>query len=184
MSSPGSSRTITSSRSSSPGGIDEVYIDIEKGLDVGGRKRTKPKAGPGARSAATQPIHTTRPEVPLKEELQSAREITRDAVRVVDEANRQVMKGKVPDVRQTYELANRMNDSLHRNRDALLLLSRIRSKDEYTLRHSVSVSSLVLNLCNYRQVSEYQTLDLAVGPCSTTSARPAFRSPSSTNRPA
>ena len=144
-------------------GIDEVYIDIEKGLDVGGRKRTKPKAGPGARSAATQPIHTTRPEVPLKEELQSAREITRDAVRVVDEANRQVMEGKVPDVRQTYELANRMNDSLHRNRDALLLLSRIRSKDEYTLRHSVSVSSLVLNLCNYRQVSEYQTLDLAVG---------------------
>ena len=73
-------------------GIDEVYIDIEKGLDVGGRKRLKPKAGPGARSAATQPIHTTRPEVPLKEELQSAREITRDAVRVVDEANRQGME--------------------------------------------------------------------------------------------
>ena len=144
-------------------GIDEVYIDIEKGLDVGVRRKPKPKPAPGARAQARSQGYTARPEVPLREELRSAREITRDAVQVVEQANRLVMEGKVPDVRQTYELANRMNDSLHRNRDALLLLSRIRSKDEYTLHHSVSVSSLVLNLCNYCQLSEYQTLDLAVG---------------------
>ena len=145
-------------------GVDEVYIDIEKGLDVGVRKKKpRPKTGRGGRPGGASQAYTARPEVPLKEELREAREITRDAVQLVEEANRLVMEGKVPDVRQTYELANRMNDSLHRNRDALLLLSRIRSKDEYTLHHSVSVSSLMLNLCNFRQVSEYQTLDLAVG---------------------
>jgi len=56
-----------------------------------------------------------------------------------------------------------MKTSINRNRDALLLLTRIRNKDEYTLYHSISVSSLVLNMCHYYQLPERQTLDLAVG---------------------
>jgi putative nucleotidyltransferase with HDIG domain len=76
--------------------------------------------------------------------------------------NQQAMEGKPPDVGLTYELANRMNLNKPQQ-DALLLLTRIRKKDEYTLYHSISVSSLVLNMCSYGQIIEHRALDLAVG---------------------
>ena len=68
----------------------------------------------------------------------------------------------MPNVEITYDLVGRMRSSLQRNRDALLLLTRIRKKDEYTLYHSISVSSLMLNFCDYKGIPEKQTLDLAV----------------------
>ncbi len=69
----------------------------------------------------------------------------------------------MPEVGPFYELAKQMQVSIQRNRDALSLLSRIRKKDEYTLYHSVSVSSHVLNMCHYYEIPEQQSLDIAVG---------------------
>ncbi len=146
-------------------GIREVYIDTERGLDVERAKtlRQAKKEADRAISNLNLTSKAKRPEVPLKQELKKAREITQDAVKLVQRASKLVEEGKPPDVGRTYELVHRMKESINRNRDALLLLTRIRNKDEYTLYHSISVSSLVLNMCQYLQTPDYQTLDLAVG---------------------
>ncbi|MCL2789403.1 MAG: DUF3391 domain-containing protein [Desulfobulbus sp.] len=155
--------------------IREVYIDTDRGLDVG------PSIDPDQRvvdvveqsksivedvnPAAPFGVERTlkRPAVPLKIELQSSQKITEDGIKVVEQAFRQAMDGSIPEVGPFYDLAKQMQVSIHRNRDALSLLSRIRKKDEYTLHHSVSVSSHVLNMCHYYGIPEQQSLDIAVG---------------------
>ncbi|MDO8946061.1 MAG: HD-GYP domain-containing protein [Desulfocapsaceae bacterium] len=141
--------------------IREVYIDTEKGLDVNSLKAPSKAGRETAESGQMRKVE--RPQVPLAQELQSAKHVTQDAIQFMQRMNQQVIEGKLPDVHSSYDLANRMYESINRNRDALLLLTRMRTKDEYTLYHSINVSSLVINMCNYCQVSESQTLDLAVG---------------------
>ncbi len=146
-------------------GIKEVYIDTEKGLDVE-KSRTLKQVKREADKAISKIAQTGRPpkpEVSLVQELPSAKRITNDAVKLIEKVHHQIKEGEAPDVNETYDLANRMRDSIKRNRDALLLLTRIRDKDEYTLYHSISVSSLVLNLCHYLQTPNHETLNLAVG---------------------
>lgn len=141
--------------------IKEVYIDTERGVDV---DRSKTLHDVKRETAGIDQTHkVSRPLVPLARELQSAKQISQDAIKFMQRVSQQVMEGKLPDVGSSYDLAKRMNESINRNRDALLLLARIRTKDEYTLYHSISVSSLVLNMCHYCQISEHQALDLAVG---------------------
>ncbi len=76
--------------------------------------------------------------------------------------HKNALEGKAPNVDQTYDLVGRMRRSIRRNHDALQLLTRIRDKDEYTLYHSISVASLVLNICDYFGLSEQRTLDIGV----------------------
>ncbi|WP_310600045.1 HD-GYP domain-containing protein [Desulfobulbus sp.] len=141
--------------------IEEVFIDTDRGLDA------EPSRSVVEDVSFITPFgvkrHRERPAVPLKNELQSSRKITEDAVRIVEQTYRQAMEGSMPEVGPFYELAKQMQVSIQRNRDALSLLSRIRKKDEYTLYHSVSVSSHVLNMCHYYEIPEQQSLDIAVG---------------------
>jgi putative nucleotidyltransferase with HDIG domain len=56
-----------------------------------------------------------------------------------------------------------MQNSIERNRDALSLLTRVRKKDEYTLIHSISVSTLVLSMSRYLNLPSDRAEDLAIG---------------------
>jgi len=56
-----------------------------------------------------------------------------------------------------------MEQSVARNQDALILLTRIKDKDEYTLMHSISVGTLVLAFCKYCRIPYEMTMNLAVG---------------------
>ncbi len=141
--------------------IKEVYIDTERGLDIEGSKT--PRKARSKLAGIGQTRNVARPKVSLAGELPVARTITQDAIKIMQQANQQAMEGKLSDAGPIYDLADRMKVSINRNRDALLLLTRMRKKDEYTLYHSISVSSLVLNMCFYCQVSDHQALDLAVG---------------------
>ncbi|MDR2549567.1 MAG: HD-GYP domain-containing protein [Desulfobulbus sp.] len=141
--------------------IEEVFIDTDRGLDA------EPSRSVVEDVSFITPFgvkrHRERPAVPLKNELQSSRKITEDAVKIVEQTYRQAMEGNMPEVGPFYDLAKQMQVSIQRNRDALSLLSRIRKKDEYTLYHSVSVSSHVLNMCHYYEIPEQLSLDIAVG---------------------
>lgn len=141
-------------------GVKEVFIDTSRGLGVDKTQNLTKK------SYITSPIGTerqrARPTVPLKLEIQSAQRISQEAVQAVQHAYEDVASGKIPEAGQFYKVAERMYDSIHRNSDALTLLGRIREKDEYTLMHSISVSSYVLNMCHYYEMPESQSLDLAV----------------------
>jgi len=152
-------------------GIKEVLIDTERGMNINRGHHARSGAGKPARSESlpyTLPHTSSRKEsggpspIPFALEARQAIKLRQDAVKVIQDMMRKSNEGKAPNIELTYELANRMHSSLKRNRDALLLLTRIRKKDHYTLYHSISVSSLVLNFCDHRGIPEKQTLDLAV----------------------
>lgn len=144
--------------------IEEVYIDTMRGRDVERRRgdtrlrTTLQQPNQSSPSPGAVPLSP----IPFPIEAKEALKIRGDAFRVAEETLQRLKEGKAPSVRQNYELANRMRTSIYRNNDALVLLTRIRKKDEYTLFHSIAVSSLILSFCKYRSIPETQALDLAV----------------------
>jgi putative nucleotidyltransferase with HDIG domain len=146
-------------------GIEEVYIDTEKGLDIKSKKsalEVQQEIDRGLRTAALQSLPPV-PTVSLKEELSIARSIKEEAVNTMQRAMKSVSEGTEVDLGAAYQLVEKMEKSVTRNRDALLLLTRIRKKDEYTLMHSISVSSLVLAFCNFCGLAYDTTLNMAMG---------------------
>ena len=146
-------------------GVDEVFIDTEKGLDV------KPgKSAIDIRQRIDRALRQTAvgsrpqaPNVPLREELAIAATIKQEALQTVQRAMDVVAQGKQLDSASVFGLVEKMEQSIARNRDALPLLLRIRTKDEYTLMHSISVGSLVLAFCNFCGLAYETTINLAIG---------------------
>jgi putative nucleotidyltransferase with HDIG domain len=148
-------------------GIKEVLIDTERGKDIKPAKRiTKPQYH--SREIADTQIASppksifSTPET-LSEELKEAKVIKEDAIRFVNNSMDQILVGKFPDLSSIYALVKRMQQSIERNYDALSLLARIRKKDEYTLIHSISVSTLILRMSRYLNIPRDHALHLAVG---------------------
>ena len=146
-------------------GIQEVYIDTERGLDVESARpvhevnRETDKAL--HKLAVAQPSPPR--QVSLEEELILAKSIKKEAVNVIERSILRVQAGQPLEIENVYQLVEKMEESVIRNKDALLLLTKMRQKDEYTLMHSISVGSLVLALCDFCHVPHHKSLDLAVG---------------------
>ncbi len=147
-------------------GIKEVYIDTERGIDVK-RARTAQEVRQRTDTNLKRMAHTREknitPTVPLKEEIQIAKKIKKKAVDIMQQTMHSVQEGKQVDVDRAYQLVESMGASISRNQDALIMLTRIRKKDEYTLMHSISVSSLVLAFCNSCRLPYDMTIKMATG---------------------
>jgi HD-GYP domain-containing protein (c-di-GMP phosphodiesterase class II) len=146
-------------------GIREVYIDTDRGLDV---EDARPAAEVRRetdealhRLAEAQPA-TTR-FIPLDEEITMARNIKKEAIHVIQRVMDAVSTGQPLETREAYQLIDKMEKSVSRNKDALVLLTQIRKKDEYTLMHSIGVGAHILNFCNFYRLPHEQTLSLAIG---------------------
>ncbi len=147
-------------------GIKEVYIDTERGLDV---KRAKTASevrrhtDVNLKQLSRNRGKNSPPVVPLKEEIKVARKIKKEAVNLMQQAMASVQEGKQVDVDRAFQLVQSMGASISRNPDALIMLTRIKKKDEYTLLHSISVSSLVLAFCNSCRLPYDMTINMATG---------------------
>ncbi len=129
------------------GGIHEVYIDTQKGLDV-------PDAPTESEinkeiSAKIEKISTNKPEreqtSTLQDELVQANAIQKEARQVVSNIMGNVRLGGPIDLKSVENLVGDMVDSIFRNQDALICLSRIKQKDDYTFQHSISVCVLLIS---------------------------------------
>ncbi len=147
-------------------GIKEVYIDTGRGLNV---KRAltahevQQNTDSNLNKLARKREKIASPSVPLKEEVQIARKIKKEAVDIMQQTMASVQEGKRVNVDSAFQLVQDMGASISRNRDALIMLTRIKKKDEYTLMHSISVSSLVLAFCNSCSLSFDMTINMAMG---------------------
>ncbi len=145
-------------------GLKEVYIDTDRGLDVDGKSALE------ASRETDEALHhlakskpKARRQRPLREELILANNIKKEAVNVIQQSMNAVQEGKPLETEGAFHLIEKMEDSVSRNKDALVLLTRIRKKDEYTLMHSISVGAHVLNFCNFCKIPKEQTMNLAIG---------------------
>ena len=147
-------------------GIRELFIDTAKGLDVAGAQ-TEEEFNSELHDQFSQFVRMQgerdHPRVPLKSEIVVARTVHREAHRIVNNVLQDVRNGKPIEVAKVEPVVGQLADSVFRNRDALISLSRIKRKDDYTFQHSVSVSVLLISFCLAMEYERRVIVEIGMG---------------------
>ncbi|BDU72112.1 HD-GYP domain-containing protein [Mesoterricola silvestris] len=134
-------------------GITEVYIDTQKGIDVleDVEAPSREAVEQGVQEKILHSPVATAPGAEVKtshqEELVFAKQITKEANKVIHSILEDVRLGKRIQVERVEPVINKITDSILRNPGTLVSLCRIREGDTYTFQHSVSVATLLISFC-------------------------------------
>jgi putative nucleotidyltransferase with HDIG domain len=136
-------------------GLREVYIDTELGLDVD----DAPTATEVQRELDREMLklaekETAAPRTSTREELSRANKIHAEANLIMRGIMNDVRLGRQVQVEMMEPMVEKMTASILRNNGALLSLTRIKNKDEYTFQHSVSVAALLIAFCRGLDLDE------------------------------
>ena len=136
-------------------GIHDVVIDASRGLDV----QDAPSLAEAEAAAERQieeiakaPARIIRTS--LGEELQRAAQIRSQAAGVVRNVMADARLGKAIEIGSVQPVVQNITESILRNPGALLGLLRIKTKDDYTFLHSVSVCALLVAFANARGMDQ------------------------------
>jgi HD-GYP domain-containing protein (c-di-GMP phosphodiesterase class II) len=143
-------------------GIDEVWIDTSKGLDVaapgqGEVTREAVEAETEARLARAAASERLIERVPLADELTRAAATCRKAKRAVVSMFQEARMGRAIDAQSALTVVDEITDSIERNPGALISLARLKNRDEYTYMHSVAVCALMVALARQLKLPEAET---------------------------
>ncbi|WP_374584302.1 HD-GYP domain-containing protein [Pseudoduganella sp.] len=136
-------------------GIHDVVIDAGKGLDVEDAPSLDEAQAATEREleeiakAPSRIIKTS-----LGEELKRAAQIRHQAAGVVKNVMADARLGKAIEIGAVQPVVQNITESILRNPGALLGLLRIKTKDDYTFLHSVSVCALLVAFANARGMDE------------------------------
>lgn len=129
-------------------GIHEVYIDPSRGDDVPDAPTTEEVTlhlENEMQKAAVEPVPERR--IPAGEEMVRAKKIHGEANRIIHDIMKDVRLGRQVKLEQAEPVVMQMTESILRNGGALLSLTRVKNKDDYTFMHSVSVCALLVSFC-------------------------------------
>ncbi len=137
-------------------GIREVWIDVDKGLDVpSGQTVEQVKLETEALLLAVEPVkHSLRPA--LEAEVDRAARLCDSAKAAVMTMFGDARMGRAIDVTHVGELVDEISASILRQPNALISLARLKHADEYTYMHSVAVCALMIALARQLDLSEDQ----------------------------
>ncbi|WJW75399.1 HD-GYP domain-containing protein [Thiohalobacter sp. IOR34] len=147
-------------------GISELYIDTARGGDLESApsveqvEQAMQEEVERAASAAPPPLA---PRVSTATEEVCARQLFSEATSVIRNLMEDVRLGKAVEVEALDPLAERMVQSVFRNHHALTGISRIKSKDEYTFMHCVSVAGLMITFARSQGFDEARIRQVAIG---------------------
>lgn len=145
-------------------GIHDVVIDSAKGLDVQDAP-TVDEAEAEVEEALVQiaaaPVIVTRTTV--GEELKRAAMIRHQAAGLVRTVMQDARLGKAIEVDQVSPVVENITASILRNPGALTGLLRIKTADDYTFLHSVSVCTLLVAFCRSRNMDAETTYQAGLG---------------------
>ena len=142
-------------------GVLELVVDLSKTLE-------QPKTETAAQSEPVQlPITArSREKVSFEQELGQANVLYQQAKGLQKKAFADIQAGRELNLQPFQDCATGFIDSVFRNQDALLCISRIREKDAYLLEHSVNVSILITIFAKQMQFDETLIQQLATGALS------------------
>lgn len=129
-------------------GIQEIWIDTDKGLDVElvvAPENDAKKSAAVPQDAAVSEKKVER-RVSLQEETQRAQQLQTKAKKAVAAVFNDARLGNAVQVGETIALVDEITQSVSRNSGALLKLARLKSKDDTLYLHSVAVSALMIAL--------------------------------------
>jgi HD-GYP domain-containing protein (c-di-GMP phosphodiesterase class II) len=131
-------------------GIQEVWIDTEKGLDVEGevispsQEEENKKIDAELRHVATEKRIVQR--ISIQQEVQRARSVLSKGKAAVTSMFNEARMGKAIKLGDAEPLVDEISNSIERNPEAFLNLARLKDVDNYTYMHSVAVSGLMIAL--------------------------------------
>jgi HD-GYP domain-containing protein (c-di-GMP phosphodiesterase class II) len=141
-------------------GIAEVWIDVEKGIDVVGGTVEQVEVAVTEtleQAAAQAPLAVKR--VAITEEVKRAAKICDTAKKAVVSMFQEVRMGKAIDAEAAGALVEEISSSVLRNPGALISLARLKTADDYTYMHSVAVCALMVALARQLGLGEQETRD-------------------------
>jgi HD-GYP domain-containing protein (c-di-GMP phosphodiesterase class II) len=145
-------------------GIRGVTIDCSKGLDVIDAPTVEEAA---AVTEAEVAAIAARPVAPLRatlaEEFDRAVAIRRQAAGLVKTVMQDARLGKAVELDKVSPVVENITASILRNASALLGLSYIKNKDDYTFLHSVSVCTLLVAFCRSRKMDDETIYQAGIG---------------------
>jgi HD-GYP domain-containing protein (c-di-GMP phosphodiesterase class II) len=101
--------------------------------------------------------------IPYAKELESARAVHWEAQNVVRQVMNDIRMGKSVESERVKRVVNSMAESILRNQDALVSLTRLKSTDEYTFVHSLDVCILSLSLARHLNLSREEMMEIGIG---------------------
>ncbi len=144
-------------------GIQEVLIDISKGLDLANAATAQAEGevseAPQASPVQAEPVQAEPPSAatPMAQELQRAASICANAKQAVISMFSEARMGRAVDASSAPGLVSEIADSVTRNPSALISLARIKTADEYTFMHSVAVCALMVGLARQMGLNDEAT---------------------------
>ena len=140
-------------------GIQEVWIDTGKGLDVeqGATARTDEEVDQETEyllREADKPLSTA--TTSMADEVRHAMQLCNTAKQSVVDMFSTARMGKAIEVGQALNLVEDIANSASRHPHALISLARLKNVDEYTYMHSVAVCGLMIALARQLNMSEEQ----------------------------
>lgn len=145
-------------------GIHDVVIDASRGLDVQDAptlEEAQARTEVELVQIAATPVIVTR--VALGEELKRAAMIRHQASGLVRTVMQDARLGKAIEIDNVSPVVQSITESILRNPGALMGLLRIKSKDDYTFLHSVSVCTLLIAFCRSRGIDSDTTYQAGLG---------------------
>ncbi len=140
--------------------IKEVLIDTEKGADI--EIKSKEKLSNASETVNIPPPRTIK-TVSNEEETKIAKKIVNQANVVMKQIMTDIRLGKQVEIEALEPMADKMIASIERNKDTLISLARMKTKDDYTFMHSVSVSGLMIAFARSNGMDEASIREVAVG---------------------
>jgi putative nucleotidyltransferase with HDIG domain len=148
-------------------GIRELYIDTSKGLDVTDaptqdefNAEIHDQITSVVESYANKPVNNI---VPLNEEIVQVKALRNEAHQIVHNFMSDARLGKQIKVEEMAPVVEHVFDSIIRNQDAFVSLSRIKHKDEYTYQHSLSVCVLMVTFSRAMGYEKDVILEAGIG---------------------
>lgn len=124
-------------------GVQELWIDTMLGKDV-----APPKTEPTPVIVATEPAPAPKPKTrgSMADELHNASTVLKRSKQVVTSLFAQARMGNAVNTNDAAPLVDDIVNSVDHNANALVSLCRLKTADEYTYLHSVSVCALMVSL--------------------------------------
>lgn len=122
---------------------DEIWIDTSKGLDVEITEPAMAAIEPEIEKSS-RPVKKPVAPVSLEKEMEAARKLHGKTKAAVVSMFSDVRMGKAIEIEEATTMVDEINQSMERNRNAMLSLVRLKSANEYTYLHSVAVCVLMI----------------------------------------
>lgn len=149
-------------------GIRELYIDTDKGRDVGDGVPTAIEARQETEAQVTRMAEGARPLAPeprvsLAEEMMRARSTFGEATRIIRNLMDDIRLGRQIEIATTKPTVEKIAASVMRNSNAMMTMRRLKSLDDYTFLHSVSVCAMLVSFAKVVDMEMSAIHDLALG---------------------